>query len=162
MAEPSKCKVNIMHNNIVLIVFVAKSKTGLEELRDGMMKCLTSTPHLLMNGSQGRQQTVLITYTFIWFCSKEAVIGHYTQFVWGETYQVGCGILISEVCIGSISRYTTINLLQKKKYKFHYLVCNYYPSGNVVNDPVYIRGEPCSACPEGTICKDGLCAKDSL
>ena len=44
-----------MHNNIVFIVFVAKSKTGLEELRDGMMKCLTSTPHLLMNGSQGRQ-----------------------------------------------------------------------------------------------------------
>ena len=37
--------------------------------------------------------------TFVdgWQPSNESVIGHYTQFVWGETYQMGCGILISQV-----------------------------------------------------------------
>ena len=93
-------------------------------------------------------------------CSKEAVIGHYTQFVWGKTEQVGCGILISEVGDNKYYKQKYQNLFQQNKYKFHYLVCNYYPNGNVINDPVYIRGEACSKCPEGTVCKDGLCAKE--
>ena len=32
-------------------------------------------------------------------------------------------------------------------YNFHYLVCNYWPAGNVVGRPVYRRGPACSACP---------------
>ena len=35
--------------------------------------------------------------SLIYNLSDEAVIGHYTQFVWGESYQMGCGILISKV-----------------------------------------------------------------
>ena len=35
--------------------------------------------------------------SLIYNLSDEAVIGHYTQFVWGESYQIGCGILISKV-----------------------------------------------------------------
>lgn len=40
------------------------------------------------------------------------------------------------------------------------LVCNYGPSGNYFNAPVYKQGEPCSQCPNGTKCSDmypGLC-----
>ena len=43
------------------------------------------------------------TYVDGWQPSSEAVIGHYTQFVWGETYQMGCGILISQVNSSSIN-----------------------------------------------------------
>ena len=51
------------------------------------------------------------------------VIGHYTQFVWANTKQVGCGIITS----------------RKFSYTFHYLACDYYPTGNVLYQPVYRR-----------------------
>ena len=49
--------------------------------------------------------------------------------------------------------------IQQDNYKFHYLVCNYYPPGNHVGAPVYIKGPACSACPRGTQCNDGLCQR---
>ena len=98
-----------------------------------------------MDGNQG--SNILTSFfsskIILFLFSDEFVIGHYTQFVWGQTYQIGCGILISE----------------QESYKFHYLVCNYYPPGNVLDAPVYLQGEPCSACPEGTVCRDNLCAQ---
>ena len=38
------------------------------------------------------------------------------------------------------------------------LVCNYGPAGNYIYQPVYIRGEPCSSCPAGAKCRNGLCS----
>lgn len=36
-------------------------------------------------------------------------------------------------------------------YREH-LICNYGPTGNIPNQPVYIIGAPCTACHEGTSC----------
>ena len=33
-----------------------------------------------------------------WTGDTKAVIGHYTQLVWAQTRQIGCGVLISRVC----------------------------------------------------------------
>lgn len=55
---------------------------------------------------------------------------HYTQMMWGVTTHVGCGR--TEYVIDNV-RYLT-------------LVCNYGPGGNIVNQPVYKRGKPCSQC----------------
>ena len=39
------------------------------------------------------------------------------------------------------------------------LVCNYGPAGNYLYQPIYIRGQPCSRCPAGFACRNGLCAR---
>ncbi|XP_033212027.1 cell wall protein PRY3-like isoform X2 [Belonocnema kinseyi] len=38
------------------------------------------------------------------------------------------------------------------------LVCNYGPAGNYLYQPIYVRGKPCSRCPLGSVCRNGLCA----
>ena len=38
------------------------------------------------------------------------------------------------------------------------IVCNYGESGNGKGQPMYLEGEPCSACPAGTTCDNSLCA----
>jgi hypothetical protein len=68
--------------------------------------------------------------------------GHFTQYAWAETFQVGCGVMTSRV----------------NGYTFHYLACDYFPPGNVAGRPVYLEGQTCSACPAGTACRGGLCA----
>ena len=50
---------------IFLILILVRNKTGLGELRDGMMKCLTSTLPMLMDGSQGRQCTTVIVNIYL-------------------------------------------------------------------------------------------------
>ena len=45
-------------------------------------------------------------------------VGHYTQMVWGDTKQVGCGI-------------------SNSNDGWVYLVCQYYPAGNMRGDSVY-------------------------
>jgi hypothetical protein len=70
--------------------------------------------------------------------SQNPQIGHYTQVVWADSYELGCG---SQVCPGDGT----------------YMVCRYNPSGNWIGEPVYKEGEACSACPSGSQCNDGLC-----
>ncbi|KHJ88423.1 SCP-like protein, partial [Oesophagostomum dentatum] len=49
------------------------------------------------------------------------MIGHYTQMAWETTYQLGCAIV----------------------YCPHtYVVCQYGPSGNYFNEPIYTKGRP--------------------
>ena len=62
--------------------------------------------------------------------------GHFTQWIWASSYKLGCGY------IG----------FQSGLMNNNFLVCNYGPAGNVVGWPLYRRGAPCSACPEGTAC----------
>jgi len=71
------------------------------------------------------------------------VIGHYTQVVWAETAEVGCGYMTSFVN----DRLESV------------LVCNYGPGGNWLGNAVYEQGEPGSNCPTGTSATSaGLCA----
>jgi len=71
--------------------------------------------------------------------------GHYTQVVWAETKMVGCGAISFK------------EKLNGKEYFAKRYVCNYYPPGNSLGNPVYIEteGEAGEACPNGT--ENGLC-----
>ena len=71
--------------------------------------------------------------------------GHYTQVVWAETKMVGCGAISFK------------EKLNGKEYFAKRYVCNYYPPGNFLGNPVYIEteGEAGEACPNGT--ENGLC-----
>ncbi|KAB0802852.1 hypothetical protein PPYR_05040 [Photinus pyralis] len=64
----------------------------------------------------------------------------YTQMMWADTYQIGCARAAFQTPIGS-----------KVSYVEHFF-CNYGPSGNIPNQPVYLKGPACTACPEGTSC----------
>jgi len=69
--------------------------------------------------------------------------GHYSQVVWAETTEIGCGATYFEEVDG----------------KFKYiLVCN-YKYGNMRDDSMYKQGKACSQCPEGRKCNnnEGLC-----
>ncbi len=68
--------------------------------------------------------------------------GHFTQVVWAETSEVGCGS--SKWFDG--------------KYHRMLVVCNYGEGGNRLEKPIFLEGPACSACPGGTACKDSLCA----
>jgi len=71
------------------------------------------------------------------------VIGHYTQVVWAESHEVGCGYMTS---------------LKNGMFE-SVLVCNYGPGGNFLGQPVYQLGKPGSKCEDGTKkTSDGLCA----
>ena len=70
-------------------------------------------------------------------------IGHYTALVWGETHYVGCGLTLYQNVSYALMPYREL------------LVCNYYPPGYWIGQPVYVTGQPGSACPHGH--KDGLC-----
>jgi len=83
--------------------------------------------------------------------STNATIGHYTQLVWGNTEFIGCGAI-----------YYKENYANTSRYPFRQtLICNYHPPGNYLGKPVYIIGEPGSACTNdvstGNKNDDGLC-----
>ncbi|NWT02312.1 PI16 inhibitor, partial [Mionectes macconnelli] len=82
-------------------------------------------------------------------CVPGQMCGHYTQVVWADTKQIGCGAKFCE----KIEGIETENM--------HLLVCNYYPAGNVKGKKPYWEGSPCSQCPEGTVCVDNLCGDGS-
>ncbi|KAM6207454.1 cysteine-rich venom protein TEL1-like [Sarcoramphus papa] len=74
--------------------------------------------------------------------TQGAVIGHYTQVVWYNSYQIGCAVAFC----------------RNSKYKYFY-VCQYCPMGNLrssIQTP-YKKGEPCGDCPNA--CENGLCTK---
>ncbi|EYC31206.1 hypothetical protein Y032_0004g2023 [Ancylostoma ceylanicum] len=66
-------------------------------------------------------------------------IGHYTQMVWDTTRTLGCAV------VGCPSAGMT------------FAVCNYKPAGNYRDRLIYEKGAPCSKCPQGSRCEQGLC-----
>ncbi|XP_060532954.1 venom allergen 5 2-like [Cylas formicarius] len=78
--------------------------------------------------------------------AMDKMIGHFTQLVWAKTEYVGCAITTK------VSEGETMCLLG----------CNYGPTGNYLEDPVYTKGAPCSQCPNGLKCNSvygGLCGE---
>ncbi|KAL3211563.1 hypothetical protein MRX96_036330 [Rhipicephalus microplus] len=72
--------------------------------------------------------------------------GHFTQVIWANTSNIGCGYVYYTV--------PGARFPHMRKY-----TCNYGPSGNFRNRPVYTEGATCSACPPPTRCSQatGLC-----
>ena len=72
--------------------------------------------------------------------------GHYTQVVWAETEEMGCGWTYYE----------------EDGWQKSLVVCNYAVGGNMVSASMYEQGAACSACPAGYSCDDGLCVADDV
>ncbi|CAL4151932.1 unnamed protein product, partial [Meganyctiphanes norvegica] len=65
--------------------------------------------------------------------------GHYTQMVWANTYEVGCGAVSYSgggAVVDGSDYYTTGRIL----------ICNYGPGGNNPGDEVYKIGSTASKC----------------
>ncbi|PIO77376.1 SCP-like protein, partial [Teladorsagia circumcincta] len=62
-------------------------------------------------------------------------IRYFTRMAWATTKTLGCAV--SDNC-GST----------------WFVACHYYEGGNVVDDVVYEKGTPCSACPIGYFCNE--------
>lgn len=76
-------------------------------------------------------------------CQSSQMCGHYTQVVWANSNEVGCG---AKYC-------TNLGYL---------VVCNYGPAGNYVGQKPYSSGTSCSACPSGNTCSNKLCIDSSI
>ncbi|PAV82692.1 hypothetical protein WR25_23491 [Diploscapter pachys] len=75
---------------------------------------------------------------------KARGVGHYTQMAWETTYKIGCSV---NYCSGKT-----------------WVVCQYGPAGNYLNQLIYTKGDPCTSdagCPSDTTCSvsEGLCVK---
>ncbi|XP_054266897.1 venom allergen 5-like [Macrosteles quadrilineatus] len=73
----------------------------------------------------------------------------YTQLVWAKTDRVGCG-------------YVEQNKIDDD-YQPVLMACNYAIAGNTPGQPVYLEGDYCTRCPEGTSCSfqyPGLCTSE--
>jgi len=68
--------------------------------------------------------------------------GHYTQVVWAESEELGCGQV----------------MFKDGVWYRNLVVCNYAKGGNMRDAAMYEVGEPCSKCPSGYSCKDSLCS----
>ncbi|CAL1261191.1 unnamed protein product [Larinioides sclopetarius] len=64
------------------------------------------------------------------------VIGHFTQIIWAQSWRIGCGYTVFR---------TGMN------YRRFY-VCNYGPTGNIRDEPIYKAGNPCADCPINSCC----------
>ncbi|KFM79245.1 Venom allergen 5, partial [Stegodyphus mimosarum] len=69
----------------------------------------------------------------------ESEYGHFTQMVWADTWKIGCGYIV----------YKNGNAYRQ------FFVCNYGPQGNILNQPMYKPGLPCTGCPSNSCCGNG-------
>ncbi|XP_076110622.1 venom allergen 5-like [Mytilus galloprovincialis] len=62
-------------------------------------------------------------------CTTGKTCGHYTQIIWAETTKIGCAYVKCDDYVNLPDEYNQYNL--------KYLVCNYYPPGNMKFNNVY-------------------------
>ena len=74
--------------------------------------------------------------------------GHYTQVVWADTDEIGCGFSYYSEQVGPFLAYKALT------------VCNYAIGGNDAGKPMYKIGAACSECESGYSCDEDLCAKN--
>lgn len=87
---------------------------------------------------------------------------------WYETYKIGCGMRTD--CLESDPRFKYMLYIVchydpgyasgKLEILLTYIIFNFHFSGNMLNDPIYESGEPCSKCKRypGSKCEKNLCA----
>jgi Cysteine-rich secretory protein family len=76
-------------------------------------------------------------------------IGHYTQLVWANTTQIGCGVT-----------HCTTNTPFPGFPEWDFIVCRYSPPGNFTGQFPYAAAIVCSgnaACDDGNVCTDDVC-----
>ncbi|BCE00322.1 CAP domain-containing protein [Marinicellulosiphila megalodicopiae] len=85
-------------------------------------------------------------------CEPNSACGHFTQDAWAKTRYIGCGFIRAD-------EIQNLNF----NWPSTYLVCNYFPGGNYIGQPVYLSGEIASACEadrtpniETGLCEGGL------
>ncbi|XP_068223924.1 uncharacterized protein [Palaemon carinicauda] len=66
------------------------------------------------------------------------VIGHYTQVLWANTYEIGCG---------GVHYSTDLSGTTYPESKIY--VCNYGPAGNFLGQEIYTQGTAASQCSNG-------------
>ena len=71
-----------------------------------------------------------------------AMTGHFTAMAWATTSKVGCGM---------------IKMIRSSRTEV-IVACNYGPGGNIIGGgfSMYEPGNPCSRCPQGLNCIEGL------
>ncbi|CAL2040521.1 unnamed protein product [Caenorhabditis brenneri] len=75
-------------------------------------------------------------------------VGHATQMVWADTYQIGC----------AVTNFKEVHKKTGRPITKICVVCHYWPKGNYLNEPIYLEGSPCSKCESKKCDKNsGLC-----
>jgi len=117
---------------------------------------LPAAPGQNLYATSGQSVNLTAAIQHSWYASEKVhydydsqgcsgVCGHYTQIVWATSRQVGCAVHRCRPLTGLYDSGT-------------YLVCNYYPPGNVRGQRPYTKGPACSRCGGGAgWCKNGLC-----
>ncbi|KAL3267947.1 hypothetical protein HHI36_007084 [Cryptolaemus montrouzieri] len=68
--------------------------------------------------------------------SKIDEIGQYSQLIWDTTEYIGCALITFKSPF--VEKTSTVHIVR--------MVCNYGPSGNLQDTPIYKVGQPCSLC----------------
>ena len=72
--------------------------------------------------------------------------GHFTTMIWATTRYIGCHFINHK------------GYSLDPRFDSAYYLCNYGPAGNFIGRSMLTTGQPCSQCPAGTVCNDGLCS----